>query len=205
MMGMVGRPGSNLMDSIAVATTVVSLLYLSLWVLASRIRIRRPRRPRPRLCPAPLSLIGLLFAAVPSAAARDRLPSFPRLRSPTPPWSEPDVFSPPHSSGRTGAEAELEEAELEEAELEEPAPRDSGRHASARHTDPVGHTYRVRPGDCLWSIATSWLNSQDAARVAGYWPRIYIANRSTIGLNPDLIHAGAILTMPSPPVGQPDR
>lgn len=51
-------------------------------------------------------------------------------------------------------------------------------------------TYIVRPGDCLWTIALDHYGSGDA------WTRIYAANRSLIGPNPDLIEVGQTLVLP---------
>jgi len=53
-------------------------------------------------------------------------------------------------------------------------------------------TYTVQPGDTLRSIA------QDQYGDAGMWPRIYEANRDTIGSNPDNLVAGTTLTLPPP-------
>jgi LysM repeat protein len=51
-------------------------------------------------------------------------------------------------------------------------------------------TYTVRPGDSLWRIAQSFYGNGSA------WPKIYNANRDTIGSNPNLIRAGQSLDIP---------
>jgi LysM repeat protein len=56
-------------------------------------------------------------------------------------------------------------------------------------TEPAG-TWTVRPGDTLSSIAT-------ALAVPGGWPALYAANKQVIGPDPDIISAGATLTLPS--------
>ncbi len=56
-----------------------------------------------------------------------------------------------------------------------------GRAASARYT--------VAPGDTLSGIAT-------ALAIQGGWQALYAANKHSIGRNPDIIHAGTVLTIP---------
>jgi hypothetical protein len=59
------------------------------------------------------------------------------------------------------------------------------------------HSYVVRPGDCLWSIARLDLppSAPDGA-VAREVAALYAANRVAIGPDPDLIHPGTPLTRP---------
>jgi len=68
--------------------------------------------------------------------------------------------------------------------------------------------YTIRPGDTLWGIATAHLpaESRSPAQVTRYWRQIYAANRTTIGADPDLIHPGTLLVIPSlhpVPAGHP--
>ncbi len=64
--------------------------------------------------------------------------------------------------------------------------------------------YVVRRGDCLWTIARDHLRAPDGsdepspAAIDAYWRRIYRANRSVIGPDPDLIFPGARLSIPPP-------
>lgn len=51
-------------------------------------------------------------------------------------------------------------------------------------------TYTVKKGDCLWTIAKKFYNSGDQ------WKKIYEANRSVIGSNPNLIYEGQVLIIP---------
>jgi nucleoid-associated protein YgaU len=53
-------------------------------------------------------------------------------------------------------------------------------------------SYTVEPGDTLRSIA------QQVYGDAAQWPRIYDANRETIGPNPDALSAGTQLRIPRP-------
>jgi nucleoid-associated protein YgaU len=66
---------------------------------------------------------------------------------------------------------------------------------SARQTPtaaPVGVAYVVKEGDTLRSIAQSEYGD------AEQWPKIYQANRDTIGADPDALRAGMTLDLPPP-------
>ncbi len=68
--------------------------------------------------------------------------------------------------------------------------------ASSGHAED---SVRVRAGDSLWQLAADRLD--DAAspgRVTHYWQRIYAANRSVIGADPDHIDPGQQLVLPAP-------
>lgn len=71
--------------------------------------------------------------------------------------------------------------------------------APAPLPDP-SRAYMVRPGDCLWNIAASQLpaNATNAA-IDRAWRAIYAANRDAIGGDPNLIHPGLALTLPTAP------
>jgi nucleoid-associated protein YgaU len=64
-----------------------------------------------------------------------------------------------------------------------------------RHLD--GRLHVVRTGESLWAIAAMQLHSDDPARIARYWHRIYIRNREAIGSDPDLIREGQVLRLPA--------
>jgi hypothetical protein len=55
--------------------------------------------------------------------------------------------------------------------------------------------YTVGSGDTLWDIAAAHLEpeSRSAATINRYWQRIYRANRSVVGADPDVIHPGTRL------------
>ena len=64
-------------------------------------------------------------------------------------------------------------------------------------------TYEVIGGDSLWCIAASTIRARSGERptsaaVAGFWPRVYEANRRLIGDDPNLILPGQQLTVPDP-------
>ena len=60
--------------------------------------------------------------------------------------------------------------------------------APATRTSP---THVVRPGDTLWDIAEAELGG------GAQWQRIHALNRAVIGADPDLIHPGQELRLPT--------
>jgi hypothetical protein len=74
------------------------------------------------------------------------------------------------------------------------------RTVSASVTLPPGQVHRVRPGESLWAIAASLLPSADAPEVDRAWRRIYRANRTAVGDDPDLLLPGTTLHLPRRPV-----
>ena len=67
-------------------------------------------------------------------------------------------------------------------------------HTSTARKEQCSHT--VVPGESLWSISEDALATEDPAAVAAFWPKLYEANRDTIGSDPDLIYPGQLLTIP---------
>lgn len=62
-------------------------------------------------------------------------------------------------------------------------------------------SYEVQRGDSLWRIAAATLadpgdRTPTSANIARFWPRIFEANRSLIGDDPNLILPGQHLTIP---------
>jgi nucleoid-associated protein YgaU len=69
-------------------------------------------------------------------------------------------------------------------------------HTSSTRIGPA--TVTVVSGDSLWAIAHRHLGAHATAQqIAREWPRWYAANRAVIGLNPNLIRAGQVLTVPT--------
>src|SRR6516225_2670544 len=62
----------------------------------------------------------------------------------------------------------------------------------------TSHTtkYVVKDGDTLAGIATRFA-------VRGGWPALYAANRRAIGPDPNIVHAGTVLTLPAPAAPSP--
>lgn len=66
-----------------------------------------------------------------------------------------------------------------------------GRSSAGRApTTWGGKAYKVTPGDYLYRVA-------ERHNISGGWPALYAANRSVVGTDPDLIHPGQTLRMPS--------
>ncbi|QIG44016.1 LysM peptidoglycan-binding domain-containing protein [Nocardioides anomalus] len=97
---------------------------------------------------------------------------------------------------------------------------DPGVHPVVRHDRPVdalrglplperavgpAHVLRadvvvVRAGDTLWRLAERRLQPTASDReVTAAWHRLYAANRSVVGPDPDVLHPGQVLR-PAPPV-----
>jgi hypothetical protein len=73
------------------------------------------------------------------------------------------------------------------AAADRPAPR-----------SPAAHTVVVRPGDTLWGLADESLpTGASSSAISERWYRIYRANRSVIGDDPDLIVPSQRLRLPS--------
>jgi len=64
--------------------------------------------------------------------------------------------------------------------------------SSGSRTDstPAAQSYTVADGDCLWNIAKRFYGN------GSLYTLIYEANKGVIGGNPNLIHAGQVLTIP---------
>lgn len=78
-------------------------------------------------------------------------------------------------------------------------PSDSDDKSAAFTSRPRScdiQTYRVRPGDSLWKIASSISDGVAAAEVAELTAQIFEVNRETVGPNPDLIYPGQSLSLP---------
>ncbi|GEP38740.1 hypothetical protein NPS01_24030 [Nocardioides psychrotolerans] len=76
----------------------------------------------------------------------------------------------------------------------------AGRHqdGAARQVTPARVV--VQPGDSLWEIAATALGpGADPAAVSAHWQRIHQLNRHVVGADPDVIHPGQHLAMPSRP------
>lgn len=78
------------------------------------------------------------------------------------------------------------------AESEEAAKAivESQREATDSPTPPSPQTYTVVKGDCLWTIAKQFYGN------GALYTKIYDANQSVIGGNPNQIYPGQVLTIP---------
>jgi hypothetical protein len=59
-----------------------------------------------------------------------------------------------------------------------------------------GSSYRVRPGESLWSIAEGLVPDAGVNALDAAWRRIYAVNRVTVGPDPDLLMPGTSLRLP---------
>src|SRR3954447_15089992 len=69
--------------------------------------------------------------------------------------------------------------------------------APTRPTPPATAGVTVRPGDTLWRIAARALGRHATpAATAAAWPRWWVANRTAVGDDPDLLRPGLRLRAP---------
>lgn len=151
----------------------VAVVFLSVWLIG-QIAAALGRLPErlstvvvPNRAVATLVLAVVGFTAAPRPATAEPLPPIVRLAEPAPEAIEP-ISSPPD------------------------APADDAV------SSPV---WVVRRGDSLWRIAGAHLSDATGspagnAAIAGFWPRIYQANRALIGDDPNLILPGQQLAIP---------
>lgn len=72
------------------------------------------------------------------------------------------------------------------------------RNPSPMVTTAGARQHVVQRGDTLWAIAASTLSPQTGvADVDDRWRRIFADNASILGPDPDLIHPGTVLTVPT--------
>ena len=154
--------------------------------------------------------LGLVFAISPSSATARGNASSPRrdVRA-VPPWSGSEGQLPPPRPSDP-AEGHLDHPAIHgtrRGDVPRLFPRAGGRRAdeaaerrAAMAAHPAGKGGAVQPakveveeGDSLWSIAEGRVG---LGRTAACWPRIYAANRSTIGPDPDHIEPGQKLDLP---------
>ena len=80
-------------------------------------------------------------------------------------------------------------------------PGGAGSHAppETQRTSGTGTEWVVEPGDSFWSIAARLVETGEEPAIARYWLRLIDANRSRLVApdNPDLIHPGLTLALPS--------
>lgn len=155
--------------------------------------------------------LGLVIVISPiSAAARDRSSSPRRPSRATPPWFEPGRRLPPprpsgsaevtssthpavHGSRHADVQRLFPRAGAARDERLERAEAIAKHPAGKARVHPESAEVEVEPGDSLWAIAEERVGTK---RVTECWPKLYAANRSTIGTDPDHIEPGQRLTLP---------
>lgn len=95
---------------------------------------------------------------------------------------------PPNPAATVGEQSQAVEAASGAGETA-PVARESQAPGAAA-PGVQGGTHRVERGETLWAIAAMWYSD------ARLWPRIFRANRERIP-NPDLIHPGMQITVPT--------
>jgi resuscitation-promoting factor RpfA len=149
-----------------------------------------------------LGLFLALSSVGPSARSKTSTPR--GVDRATPPWTEPGRrLPPPRPSG--SAEAPHPAVHGDRAPVigrlfprAGAAPSPTRRQSMARHPAGKGlegpaRSIEVEPGDSLWSIAEERVGQ---SRTTDCWPKLYEANRRTIGPDPDHIEPGQELTLP---------
>lgn len=109
-------------------------------------------------------------AAATKAAAERMAAAAPPKAAPAPPVTRPAPHTPTPASAAHKA--------VPAAPMPKPAPK-------------AQRTYTVRSGDSLSAIARRELGNE------GRWRELYAMNKGVIGSNPDMIHPGMKLTLPS--------
>ena len=144
-----------------------------------------------------------------SATARNRSSSPRRLPRANTPWTEPGRrLPPPRQSGSAEALPPKHPAghRFRHGEVRRLFPRagtvraERLERAEAMASHPAGKSLvrdravvEVEPGDSLWAIAEEHVGT---TRVTECWPKLYAANRTTIGNDPAHIEPGQKLTVP---------
>lgn len=125
------------------------------------------------------------------------------VASPAPGLQEAAATDPVASAARTAPADPRGTADPHITEAATPDPtapteQTTGRTEQGERADQAPLSVTVRPGDSLWGI-TAEILGEDAtpADVADAWPRLYEANRDLIGPDPDLIHPGVVLAVPT--------
>ncbi|MCL3778644.1 MULTISPECIES: LysM domain-containing protein [unclassified Actinomyces] len=96
----------------------------------------------------------------------------------------------------TATPTTMSTAASEAAPSEAPAAGTIPETASGAATEE-SPAYVVQDGDSLWTITSSLLHRATPSEVAVAWPELYHANDDVIGADPDLIHPGTVLALPT--------
>lgn len=134
-------------------------------------------------------------------------PPVPTDRSPDVPHHEADAPDEPEPAAERDSGAEPDPGAGQDHERpghprgtpdDDASPGAADRAAPDERDEPVrARRHVVVPGDTLWSLTRGWLDDPDDAAVAAAWPALYDANRDVVGPDPDLIHPGQELTVPT--------
>ncbi len=104
---------------------------------------------------------------------------------------------PDRATGDAGAHDVRDRRDARRTDADRDPTRVGSRTTDAAPTGPAG-TVTVQHGDSLWSIAADQVGPEaDASLVAAYWRRLQATNAAVVGNDPDLIHPGQVLDLPS--------
>ncbi len=138
------------------------------------------------------AVVGLGLGAGPATAAEDPLPRLDRVSSGQQLGVTPSAY-PPATPPATSA---ADPAATAAADPTSPAADPTSRTAAAS-VDAAPVPYVVKRGDTLWAIAAKHLPpTATAADVDRTWRQWWLANRTVIGANPNLIRPGQELAQP---------
>jgi hypothetical protein len=134
---------------------------------------------------------------VPTVGATTQAAPSTTPRQPTPPGRPPTPVGGPPTPTQATRPAAPAARPAPERPSAPPSPGDGRLAAPASGTRPAGPV-TVRPGDCLWSIASRRLGPEaTAAQVAVEANRWYVTNAATIGTDPDFLRPGEVLSPPA--------
>lgn len=184
---------SALTDLCALVATATSLWLVLTGIALAAVGVRAPRsrwsRRVQRVAPPAWSRVVLAALGVTLLSA----PLHACAQSPDP------AARPPSTAVAGGASPRSDLSGLRLPDR----PSGDARTAAAA-PGPDRRAVRVSAGDCLWSIAERALRADGAGRaghreIAAATRAWYLANRGSIGEDPDLIRPGISLTPPLPP------
>ncbi len=141
----------------------------------------------PALAPVPPPIVAPEESPLPTL---DRPVAAPATALPATPPDGPELPGP-----------ELPRLELPGPDSPGPVARGPMRpEQAAPGTPPAAVTHRVLAGDTLWAIAADALPpGAPPADIVRAWQQWYTANLQTIGLDPNLLFPGQLLTAPAAP------
>ena len=220
-----GHPSLGFEDQLGVAANTAGLIVIVWWAMSFVIAVAAAlldRRGNGRAASAAgkftpafmrrlaLAVVGLQLVTAPLATASS-LPALPGFHGAAPATSAawtptavpsatgtlpPDVMSAPGPAPQPGAPAVAHPQWRPLSPVVEPGPL-AGRQLRAPQPGGQSTEVTVRPGDSLWSLSSARLGPfASDVDIALDWPRIYQANRDTIGGNPNLLRPGQVLQLP---------
>ena len=219
-----GHQSLGFEDQLGVAANAAGLIVIVWWAMSFIIAVAaalldrcgngRAASAAGKFTPAfmrrlAVAVVGLQLVAAPLATASS-LPALPG--SPGAPPATSAAWTPTAVPSATVTPP----PEVESASGPAPQPGPAVDHPQWRPLSPVvepgplvGRQLRapqpggqssevtVRPGDSLWSLSSARLGPfASDVDIALDWPRIYQANRDTIGGNPHLLRPGQVLRLP---------